>query len=91
MKRRELYTVILDHNDGTYVLQVSGNSPNEAMTNWANEVSDENLASWGLTRAELRDLSNDDPAPLDGCVNVWCVTSSVSAGLALVNIVATRS
>jgi hypothetical protein len=90
MSHEKLYTMLLEYKGGTYVSQVSGNTVGVAIKKWAKAVSDQELKSWGLTRAEITRLANDNPLPLVGCSNVWCLTDSTKKGLILVNVVATE-
>jgi len=85
-----LYTIIFDYRGGTYISQVSGDSPGMALAKWESSISEGDLAKWKLARPELARLSQDSPVPLDRCLNVWSTSSSTKAGLMLVNIVATE-
>lgn len=85
-----LYTVVLEYRGGTYVSQAFGPSLSTALLHWANEIDENDLADWGLSRPELMEVAEDDPALLEGCVNAWCLTGlSGSEELILVNVVAT--
>ncbi|MBZ5597351.1 MAG: hypothetical protein LAO03_10050 [Acidobacteriia bacterium] len=90
MNKKKLYTVILEFGGGTYISQVSGESPAAALPNWMSQLQDQELAKWAITRNELISIiESDRPVPLGGCVGVWCLTGSVKNGLALINVVAT--
>lgn len=90
MTQRKLYTIVLDYKGGTYIAQVSGDSPAAALSNWLSEIRDQELAEWGITRGEIKAIMDtDDPTPVSGCSGVWCVTGSTKKGLVLVNVVAT--
>ena len=91
MNRKTLYTMVLEYKGGTYISQTSAESPEVALTEWANTISAQDLAGWGLSRAEITRLSEDGPVLLKDCSNVWCVTDSTKAGLMLVNIIATEA
>jgi len=91
MSRETTYTIVLDYKGGTYISQASGESPEVALTKWANTINEQDLASWGLSRAEIARLSEDRPIPLENCLNVWSVSDSTKAGLMLVNIIATET
>jgi len=90
MRPERLYTMILEYKGGTYISQARAESADVAVSKWANAISDHDLASWGLTRAEIIRLANDNPIPLESCLNVWCATDSTKEGLMLVNIIATE-
>jgi hypothetical protein len=90
MSHEKLYTMLLEYNGGTYVSQVSGNTVGVAIKKWAKAVTNQDLENWGLTRTEVTGLTNDNPLPLVGCSNVWCLTDSAKKGLILVNVVATE-
>jgi hypothetical protein len=48
------------------------------------------LIRWGITREELAGIArSDQPVPLAGLLNVWCISGSTNRGLALINVVAT--
>jgi hypothetical protein len=85
-----LYTVVLEYRGGTYISQVLGPSLSAALKQWANALNENDLANWGLSRPELTEVIEDDPALLDGCINAWCLTGlSGSEELILLNVVAT--
>jgi hypothetical protein len=84
------YTVILDYIGGTYISQVSGNSPIIVLHKWLSKLNDQDLTRWHITREELaRIMKDEEIVPLDGCINVWCISGSGSRGLALINLIAT--
>lgn len=90
MTKNKLYTVVLEFGGGTYIAQVSGDSPGAALPDWLSRLHDEDLARWGTTRSELTSIiESDPPSPIDGCLGVWCLTGSVKKGLVLINIIAT--
>ncbi len=90
MTDNRLYTVVLDYKGGTYVGQASGHSATAALSEWASRIRDEELAEWGITRDELSKIvRSDEPVPLNGCLNAWCLSGSTNSGLALINVIAT--
>lgn len=91
MSLKILYTMVLDYKGGTYISQVSAESPEAAIANWAISANEQDLSSWGLTREELAQLSEDRPIPIENCLNVWCASDSAEGGLMLLNIVATKA
>ncbi len=90
MTDNRLYTVVLDHKGGTYIGQASGDSVTAALSQWLSRIRDEELAKWGITRDELSKIArSDEAAPLNGCLNVWCLSGSTKGGLVLINVIAT--
>jgi hypothetical protein len=91
MTRTKLYTVVLDYQGGTYIAQVAADSPAAALPRWLTRLKDDDLAQWGTTRVELSNiLRTEDVVPIDGCVNVWCISGSGKNGLVLINLIATN-
>ncbi len=86
-----IYTIVLDYKGGTYISQVSGESPEVALAKWANTATESDLATWRLSRPELARLLQGRLVPLENCLNVWSASDSTKAGLMLVNIIATQS
>jgi hypothetical protein len=90
MTKNRLYTIVLGYKGGTYVAQVPATSAAAALTKWLSNLKDADLSEWKITREELaKVLKSEKVVPLDNCMNVWCISGSVRAGLALINIVAT--
>jgi len=90
MSKGKLYTIILDYKGGTYIAQVRADSPVEALPRWLSRIKDNELADWGTTRGELTNIMRSEGVvPLDGCVNVWCISGSGRRGLVLINVIAT--
>jgi hypothetical protein len=90
MKPEKLYTVVLDYAGGTYIAQVQASSPAAAFPQWVLKIKDEDLAEWGISRKELAEVvRTGEIVPIDGCLNVWCVSGSVRQELALINVIAT--
>jgi hypothetical protein len=87
---KSLFTVVLEIAGGTYIGQVSASDPQEAFFLWAQRQTDSDLAPWQLDRDELTKVTLEmQPIPLNGLVNIWCISASVNAGLLLANIVQT--
>ncbi len=91
-----LYTVVMDYRGGTYISQVDAGNLAGALETWADTLDQRSIEELGPRRkAELTDdirvqlSSGQEPALLDGLVNVWCAAASTSGGLALINVVAT--
>jgi len=91
MTDTNLYTVVLDHAGGTHIGQESAASASKAAFEWTlRSIPDEELLRWGITREELAGIvRSDQPVPLAGLLNVWCISGSTKKGLALINVVAT--
>jgi len=86
----KLYTVVLDYAGGTYVGQESAASASKAAFKWITSIPDEELMRWKITREELAGIvGSDQPVPLAGLLNVWCISGSTKKGRALINVVAT--
>lgn len=47
MSRETMYTMVVDYKGGTHISQVAGESPEEALTKWANTLSERDLTSLG--------------------------------------------
>ena len=93
-----LYTVVMDYRGGTYISQVDAGNVAGALETWADTLDQRSIGELGPRRkAGLTDdikvqlSSGQEPALLDGLVNVWCAAASTSGGLALINIVATMN
>jgi len=91
MSLKTLYTMVLDYKGGTYISQVTAESPEAALTNWVTSANERDLSHWSLTHQELAQLSEDRLIPIENCKNVWCASDSTESGLMLLNIVATET
>jgi len=90
MTRNRLYTIVLDYKGGTYIGQAHSDSLSGALAQWLSRIGDQELAKWKITRDKLLDIfTSDEPIPLSGCTNVWCLSASTNGGLALINVIAT--
>lgn len=75
MTSRSLYTIFLEFRGGTYVSQIRGVSPFEALWEWAKAVPEADLDDWHLRRDELLPIIQQDSlVPLSDRVNVWCLS-----------------
>jgi hypothetical protein len=85
-----LYTFIVDYKGFTCVQQASGDTLKEALDRWAELFKLGDPKALPGNRIEIADsLSKDNPTPLNGAQNVWCISQNVSGKLALMNIVET--
>lgn len=87
-----LYTFILDFAGGTYISQVNAPSPTSASVKWASELDTSELKGIGAKNKESLEnqMKEEQPHPLDGLLNTWCVAARLRGGLALINIVQTH-
>jgi hypothetical protein len=85
-----LYSIILDYSGGTYISQVAAPDQKSAVRVWQAKMTDDDLKTWKLIRAEVDTLSDVPPIPLDGLENAWCASASGMNGLILINIIATQ-
>jgi len=90
MSHLSLYTIILEYKGGTYISQIQSESPTAAVKKWSTTITEHSLAVWGVDRSDLVSLSDDNPVPLENCVNIWCLTGSAKNHLMLLNVVATE-
>ena len=91
-----LYTVVMDYRGGTYISQVRARSVAAALKVWAAALDTAAIAGLGPQRKielieDVKGSRGQEPALLDGLVNAWCATALTSGGLALMNIVATKT
>jgi hypothetical protein len=86
-----LYTFILDFAGGTYISQVVESSVTSACVKWAEALDTSGLKGIGSKSKESlkKQLKEEQPQPLEGILNTWCVTASLRGELALINIVQT--
>jgi hypothetical protein len=81
--------MMLDYKGGTYISQVTAQSPEAAIEEWVAAANERDLSNWALTRVEMTQLFENRPIPIENCLNVWCVSDLTSRGMMLLNIVAT--
>jgi hypothetical protein len=93
-----LYTVVMDYRGGTYIAQVDASSVMGALNVWSEGL--DTAAITGLSPEQKAELIDDikesssrgrEPVLIDGLVNAWCASALTSGGMALINIVATKS
>lgn len=91
-----LYTIIADHDGGTYIAQHRARSATAALAKWLQDDDSGKPIHRGrrATRDRLRsDLLDPDSklVPLDGRVHVWCTAVIVRNTLLLLNVVETKA
>ncbi len=88
-----LYTIVMDYRGGTYVSQTEADDVAGAVRAWALALNPKEVADLGHAgKAELIEQlleGGQSPVSLEGVVNVWCTSCSVSDELCLINIVST--
>ena len=82
-----LFTFVLEYGGGTYLSQVRAENFAAAPKAWADELNAEEISDEGnIFKIELlSSLESENPTPLDGLVNTWCLSLSVLDELALVH------
>ena len=87
-----LYTIIFEYREGTYISQVKAKDESNALGKWGESLDCDSIAFMGeklktkLNEQIAEELLDSPPVLLDGTKNVWC------AGLllfGLVNIIKT--
>ncbi len=87
-----LFTFIIDYMGGTYVSQVNGNSPDDAMLRWVRTFDFQNVLKIHQDINNiLRDIEDVEKTPLalNGMKNIWSFSLLLDDELALVNVVKT--
>jgi hypothetical protein len=87
--REPLYTIFLEYKGGTYISQLRAPQLSVVLELWANQISDIDLAEWGLNRSSLiAAISRGDLVPVTERVNVWCLSGTDGGDeLILLNVV----
>jgi len=92
-KRMSVYTFIMDYDGGTYVSQVRSSSPIGAARKWAQSFDTRGVE--GIGEASKLQMVNElnsgfeEPVPLEGMLNTWCIHFVLRGKSALVNFVKT--
>ena len=83
----ELFTFMVDFDNGTYLSQFSGSLQDSCSTGIGSSI--EGIGTFTETdKAEvLQCLREDELSAIDGLTNVWCMSGLVSELLVLVHIV----
>ena len=91
--RSKLFTILFEHNGGTYIAQVRATTPATALAAWARRLPSHGIPGIGDAGAAklAQHLQQAPPVPLNGLINAWCATPIVRGRLALINIVLTHS
>ncbi|MCB0379829.1 MAG: hypothetical protein KDD24_01145 [Flavobacteriales bacterium] len=91
-----LFTYILEFNEGTFVKQVHGINSTDSTKIWLkdllmdSEIEFINNQNYQTIYKELFDDNNFLPIQLKSVKNVWCFTFLIKESLALVNIIKTE-
>lgn len=87
----ELYTFILDWNDGTYISQLKATSINHSIEKWS-----ANIDTYGIDLpndfnkdAFLNSVENESIVSVSNTRSVWCITPDINDEIAIVHIVQT--
>lgn len=86
------YTFIFEFKQGTYISQIVSENIDFAVNQWVNQIN--NIEGLNLTNEELLDLQkevlNEEPTPIKGLLNVWCMFFALGKFNGLLNIVLTK-
>jgi SH3-like domain-containing protein len=86
----DLYTLICDYRGGTYIAQLSANSPQGAVLFWLKTGHARKYVPKEARSRIAAEVKNRLPISIAGCKNVWCHTTSARGGLVLINLVLTH-
>jgi hypothetical protein len=89
---RNLYTIIVEYQQGTYVAQATGGSPSIAISNWSPAGKDAALAiHLKKIHKRIQDQvqKGDVPARVKNNVNVWCLSGTIEGELYLAHLILT--
>ena len=86
-----LYTILAEYRGTTHISQIEANTPKEAVQRWSEtESSSKGDVPKGARLQLKKQLSdNDDPVPVSGQKNVWCISGTHRKELILINVVLT--
>ncbi|MBU1106240.1 MAG: hypothetical protein KKB51_06205 [Candidatus Riflebacteria bacterium] len=92
MRKTELYTLIIDFRDGTYVTQALANdlltAPFTCIENW--DIRGIEEVSENCKADILSQLKDEKFVPLNGMKNVWCGCAMLNNKAMLMNLVKTK-
>jgi hypothetical protein len=85
------YTFIMQFRDGVYSSQVSGNDLRQSIISWVQNLSLSEIKHFSKkSQSELIDiLAYEVPIPIEGLLNVWCLSLSLKTGFLMLNIIKT--
>ena len=83
----KFFSFVMEFRGGTYISQIYASSHLEAPLKWAHSLEIQDIPFMGpKSHAELiRCLSEQEPTPLAGLRNAWCLHSLVSTGSVLIH------
>jgi hypothetical protein len=90
---KDLFTIVLEFDGGTYLFQAEAAKPNQALQIWAARSAQ--LGIEQIKKADAKDLieqvsGTPELTPVDGCKNVWCWSGLIREKLGLVHLVKTQ-
>lgn len=82
-----LYTILVEHKGGTYISQCTASRPQDVP-----EKAPALIASpLKINPSKIEDAVRDEHfLPIDGCLNVWCMSALLDDHLLLINLVQTE-
>ena len=86
----QLYTFFMEYKGGTYIAQIIETLKN-APVRWAEELEVSKIQGFEARDYEelVSTMKVDEPVPIRGLTNVWCVTAVVGAETAIIHFVET--
>ena len=87
-----LFTLVVEYGGGTYLSQVSADTPREALLKWSMdhesaEGEELPLGVFSGIRAQLQ--RGDDAVAISGSRNVWCISGVSEDKLILIHVILT--
>ncbi len=92
-----LYTFILEFDEGTYIEQIEAEDLMRAIEGWIDYLKNQTNDIPSLDHQTILDFESqmksqeEVPVSLDGLRNVWCLNMESEEGLALINVVQTAN
>ena len=88
----QLYTFFMEYKGGTYVAQITETFKN-APVRWAEELEVSQVQGFETRDREelISTMQVEEPLPIRGLMNVWCVTALIGAELAIIHFVETAA
>lgn len=83
------YTFVMEFRGGTYISQVEAESLALAIEKWSNSVDTKQIRHLGSIGKStlIKKLQSEDPTPLQGLDDVWCLAASIKSGFTMINII----